>query len=296
MQKINRFNRPQVDDVMTLILHYTPLTDRAKYLKSSQVMNLHPVWITERDISSTQGDLFEIQKIKREGATNYFSNYSKFLLARKLLGNSYASTQDRRIAFIKAFIASRLPKKVFPSVTNTFVEVLKDVNHFVVPKPIQELVWMHVQALVLGVSSGVKWILVLEDDSVLNDKLYESLESSLLRITKSVENTKTIVFLNSSETMTNLYNCPRKTPDGLFRVRPRTGRNASAYLISRDAAIMILNALRVPGNSINFPPDFMLEIAIQKFKFKTFWQDPPLFVPGSENGSYYSNLEGKRSQ
>jgi hypothetical protein len=292
----NKCNYPEnvTSYLSTFIIHYSPLKQRRNYIESSPLVLLNPTWITETIVTDHQSRIPAlIEKNNLENEYN-FCNLSHKKLARKLLANSYSSTQRRRKAHFKAAIASKLPRSFFPKLTNTYSNVYNDLTKYKVSNQVHELVWMHIAALLSGIAQNTQWILVLEDDSILNEDMYPDFRSDLLSIISKIRNEKTIIFLNSSRDMENLYNKETLISAGLYQVKPRTARNASAYMISYDFAIMLVSELEDKNNKMNFPPDYMLDIACEKFKIKTYWQNPPMFPQGSETGYYESHLEGHR--
>ena len=284
------------DYLSTFIIHYSPLKQRRNHLESSPLVLLNPTWITEDIVTDYQSEIPALMEKNSLENEYIFCNFSHKKLARKLLANSYSSTQERRKAHFKAAIASKLPKNFFPKLTSSYSNVYNDVTKYKVSNQIHELVWMHIAALLSGITHDTPWILVLEDDSVLSEDMYFDFRSNLLSIISEVRNEKTIIFLNSSRDMTNRYNKEKLISAGLYQVKPRTARNASAYMISRDFAILLVSELKTKRNRMNFPPDYMLDIACDKFKIKTYWQNPPMFPQGSETGYYKSNMEGQRSE
>ena len=292
----NNFPGHVTDYLSTFIIHYSPLKQRRNYLESSPLVLLNPTWITETIVTDYQSKIPAL--IKKNNLENQydFCNISHKKLARKLLANSYSSTQRRRKAHFKATIASRLPESFFPKLTRTYSNIYNDVTKYKVSNQIYELVWMHIAALLSGITQRTPWILVLEDDSVLDENMYSDFRSNLLSIISEIRSKKTIIFLNSSRDMKNPYNKERLISAGLYQVKPRTARNASAYMISRDFAVMLVSELKNGRNRMNFPPDYMLDIACEKFKIKTYWQNPPMFPQGSETGYYKSNMDGHRAE
>lgn len=257
-------------------------------------MTFNPTWICETDVKDSENQLsLLLRKIPDGSSLRSFCGYSTNRIATILLGNSYANTQNRQIAHYKSLIASLLPKKLFPSKTSGFTNFFSEAENLTVSESVLEVCMQHLLAILKGIQTMTPWILILEDDAVLN-KVDDLDISSLVAISKNFIPKKTIIHLNSSRDMTDKFNGSSKDFNGVYRIKPPSTRNACAYLISRDASEMIIQALMKSGIPRNLPIDFLLQIASRSFNFKTFWQEPPLFLQGSETGYYASNFEGNR--
>lgn len=162
-----------------------------------------------------------------------------------------------------------------------------------VSESIQELTQMHLFALEQGIESGDNWILVLEDDVILNTNYYNS-TTFLIELASQLHPRQSIVFLNSSRDLPHKFRTRRaKSPkDTIYLIKPPTVRNSCSYLISRDAAILTVNFAK--GFSDPLPSDYLLQVAARFLQIQTYWQEPPFFLQGSELGFYNSNLEGNR--
>ena len=90
--------------------------------------------------------------------------------------------------------------------------------------------------------------------------------------------------------MTRTASDPEPNEFGIYRVSPIGVRCTTSYLISRETAECLNTLFDVHGIQDWLPIDVHIQIALQKIRAKSYWQDPPLFSQGSEDGSYKSNL------
>ena len=281
--------------VSMFIVHYTPLQKRKLYIQNSLIRNFNPQWIDEKLVRDAENPLsLFLDKAGVFKTPQEFCNYSPKKIARVLLGNSYANTQNRKVAHFKALVASYLPTFIFQSSTQTYQKFLEEAYNFRVSSATLELCTQHLLALFMGINNMTPWILVLEDDSVINESSYADL-NLLTELPSFFSAKKTIIHLNSSRDMTDAFKHHSQKFGGIYRVSPPSTRNASAYLISRDIAKLIIGEIVKSGIPKNLPIDFLLQVASRHFRVKTYWQEPPLFFQGSETGQYASNFDGNRS-
>jgi hypothetical protein len=150
-----------------------------------------------------------------------------------------------------------------------------------------ELSAMHVAAIQAGYESKMPWILVLEDDARISSKLNLDIESVCKMYQKK---RKVFINLNSGAGMLHTKSDPKPNELGIYRVRPIGVRCTTSYLINRFTAGKLLDLFRAEKLQDWLPIDIQMQIALQKIKAKTYWQDPPMFTQGSEDGTYSSNL------
>lgn len=150
-----------------------------------------------------------------------------------------------------------------------------------------ELSAMHLAAIRSGYESKSEWILVLEDDARISNENCLDIES-VCNIFKSDETI--FVNLNSDAGMLRTTSDPEPNKLGIYRVRPIAVRYTTSYFMNRNTALKILDLIESENLQDWLPVDYQMQIALQKIKAKTFWQDPPMFIQGSEDGSYKSNL------
>jgi GR25 family glycosyltransferase involved in LPS biosynthesis len=146
---------------------------------------------------------------------------------------------------------------------------------------------MHITAIKKGIVANSTWILVLEDDAVPSEGAFDQIGD----LVKGIKPVNTWVNLNSGAGL--LRTKSDKKPDryGLFEVKPASTRCAVAYLITRDLAIKMVELIDQHGVPNWLPIDFIYQALLRKSKAKAYWQDPPLFIQGSEDGSYKSTFE-----
>jgi hypothetical protein len=78
---------------------------------------------------------------------------------------------------------------------------------------------------------------------------------------------------------------------GLFKVKPASTRCAVAYMVSRDLGLKMNDIIDKHGVPNWLPIDLIYQALLRKCKATAYWQDPPIFIQGSENGSYKSTFE-----
>jgi len=266
------------------VIHYTPLIDRKTYLERHLLSNFELIWVTEKEIN--------LNKYKYTLESNVFG------VSRKLIGldqgiNSRSLVESRRKARIQGYIYFLLsfikPISIkYPNLTTgSLNKVLK------LERSALEVQAMHFHALELGVESGDSWILILEDDALLNTDV-KSAQTIIEQIKSDYKPNKTWIDLNLGAGLTRTKTDKKIDRNNLFKVRPPTTRCAVAYLISRDLAIEILSLLKVHGVPAWLYIDNLYQVAIRRLKARSYWQTPEIFVQGSENGSYSSNFENLR--
>ena len=158
------------------------------------------------------------------------------------------------------------------------------------PEPQLEVQRMHLTALKRGIETNSKWILILEDDAIPTDSAFEL----VMKITEDFKPVNTWINLNSGAGLKWTTSDPTPDSFGLFQVVPAATRCVTACLISRDLAIKISELVDKYGLPEWLPIDFILQAALRRTKARAFWQEPVIFIQGSEEGHYKSSLEGKR--
>ena len=257
----------------TQVIHYTPLRDRYIYL--SKISELHLNFVTEKSIQNENQIFVHSKKVFGIRPTRYGFN----------LGiNSRAIKTTRRRATLEGF------RLLFIS----FITPMKrhilygSIPEFIrLPNNQLELIKMHVKALKSGCESNLPWILVLEDDAVISD----TTKIDIKAVCKSFRKNETVfINLNSGANMIHTKSDPKPNIFGIYRVRPIAVRCTTSYLINRNTAERLLNLFETHGLQDWLPVDVQMQIAIQRLRGKTYWQDPPMFIQGSEDGTYSSNL------
>ena len=159
------------------------------------------------------------------------------------------------------------------------------------PESWQEVQLMHITALKKGIISKSKWILILEDDAVPNHGAFKLITD----ITKNINSFNTWINLNSGAGLMRTKSDSEPDLYGLFKVKPASTRCSVAYMVSRDLALRMINLIDEHGVPSWLPIDLIYQALLRKSKATAYWQDPPSFVQGSEDGSYKSTFEIKRT-
>lgn len=257
------------------VVHYSKLKERKNNLmRSFQDTDISLTWITESD--------FKIFK-KSDSSVKKIFGLSDKVLGMDLGVNSRSLIYSRRkarwqgyVLFLRSFISSR-PNTL---TTGSLPE------RKTLPNSWLELQDMHLTALFMGLAASSKWILVLEDDAVPTKNAFEILE----HIVKEVEPKNVWINLNDGAGLKRTNSDQKPNELGLFRVRPPATRCATAYLVSSDLARGLLNLVEEFGMPDWLPIDLAYQAAFRRLNCKTYWQEPVIFVQGSEGGQYQSNF------
>ena len=262
----------------TFIVHYSPLSERKKFLEENLPTQLDAVWVTEKDVARS----ITVPMIKWTSSRDIFG-LKKRVISVDLRTNIKSNVMSRRLAYIESQALSLLSYiPGFPS-------------HYryggiprweKVPLPALEVTTMHYEAIRRSSISESSWTLVLEDDAVPNGDVV----NRILEITNKLNTNKPIwINLNSGVNLKRTKS--DKFPDelGLFRVKPPSTRCAVAYLTNRsyvDSAIQLFSKYPLPDW---LGIDFIYQVVNRKIGAKSFWTEPVLFLQGSETGLYKSN-------
>jgi hypothetical protein len=260
---------------ITQVVHYTPLKERFEYLsKFVRVLNIEN-FVTEKSLPSRNLKYAHTQKVFGIHPIRYGFNFGV---------NSRALSMTRRRAALEGFrlLAIGVLLRKYQHVMTGSIPKFQRLE-----KNQLELSAMHLAAIRSGYESKSDWILVLEDDARISDKNYLDIESVCSMFKKDE-----IIFvnLNSGAGMLRTTSDPEPNKLGIYRVKPIAVRCTTSYLINRNTALKILDLVESKNLQDWLPIDYQMQIALQKIKAKTFWQDPPMFIQGSEDGSYKSNL------
>ncbi len=263
-------------DLSIYIVHYTKLVDRKVFLnKIIKENQLKVEWITENNFDLIPRSEVNSKNIlgiseKKLGMDLGVSSRSLVFTRRKARLQGY-------ILYLRSFIGKKnntyttgsLPPKVSLPISS------------------QEVQLMHLTALRKGIAAKSKWILVLEDDAVPIQGAFKILEDLIKN--RIMNNT----WLNLNSGAGLLRTKSDKKPDtyGLFKVKPASTRCAVAYMVSKDLAVKMINAIEKHGLPDWLNIDLIYQALLRKTRAKSYWQEPPIFAQGSENGSYQSEFE-----
>ena len=261
------------------IVHYSKLVDRKAFLnKIIQENKLHVEWITENDFTFIKKHLSSSRKIL--GISEKKLGMDLGITSRSLVHSRRKARLQGYFLFFRSFIGKK---------NNTYTTGSLP-PRIALPTSWQEVQHMHFAALRRGIASNSKWILILEDDAVPT----KGAINLTIDIAKTLNKINTWINLNSGvglmRTKSDL------TPDkyGLFKVKPASTRCAVAYMVSRDLAIKMMRLIDINGVPDWLPIDLVYQALLRKTKATSYWQDPPSFIQGSENGSYISTFEVSR--
>lgn len=258
------------------VVHYSPLTTRKAHLRALNLEFPDLNWTTERDIPSHSNYRF----------VDEINLMTEFQFAAGLRLNSFSQQHSRFASsqIIKLLkFGSKFSKRARMSILGALPQKKPLPHHW------YEVSLMHIEALERGVSSDKDWILILEDDAIIQEHFLSSLEV----VTKISKIDKVWINLNDG-TGPNLFKNKSDTPidfQGFYKVLPPTTRCTVAYLVNRELAVEILKELSSHGIPNWIPIDFTLDAIIKKLKVLCIWQDPACVLQGSSNGNYESNLK-----
>jgi hypothetical protein len=257
------------------VVHYSKLVKRKTQLCSRlEEFGVKPTWITEKDIINFKISKPTAKRILGVSAKKFGMDLG--VTARSL-------KFSRRHSRIQGY---GLLLRSFLSRNNSYATGSIPPQNSLLPQWL-ELQRMHLTSLFLGIESESDWILVLEDDAIPDKNAFPLIE----KITLSKKPGKTWINLNSGAGLMFTKSDPEPDEFGLFRIKPASTRCAVAYLISRELAKSIVSSARIDGIPDFLPIDFYFQLMLRKFKAVAYWQDPPLFLQGSESGEFASNFE-----
>ena len=261
------------------IVHYSKLLDRKAYLnRIIQENKLQVEWITENDFTYIKKHLISSRKIL---------GISEKKLGLDLGINSRSLVYSRRKARLQGyllFFRSFIGKKNNSYTTGSLPP------RVALPTSWQEVQHMHLAALRRGIASNSRWILILEDDAVPTNGAI----NLTIDIAKRLNKLNTWINLNSGAGLIRTKSDLVTDEYGLFKIKPASTRCAVAYMVSRDLAIKMLRLIDMNGVPDWLPIDLVYQALLRKTKATSYWQDPPSFIQGSENGNYISTFEVSR--
>lgn len=272
----------QLSNVSIFVVHYTKLSKRKLYLeKFFSEKEIIAKWVTEKKLEYVNRPLIS--------ESNTIFGISEKKIGMDLGVNSRSLVFSRRKARLQGYflyLRSCVSKK----------ENLYTTGSLPPKSPLsrawQEVQLMHISALRQGIETRREWILVLEDDALPTALAF----SIIKRITENLDAKNTWINLNSGAGLKRTKSERKIDSNGLFRVYPASTRCAVAYLISRDLAIQMSHFIEQYGLPDWLPIDLIYQALLRKSRAKAYWQDPPVFQQGSENGTYESFFELIRSE
>jgi len=267
-------------DLSVLIVHYSKLVNRKVFLnKIIKENRLKVEWVTENDYESVARHKVKSKKIlgiseKKFGMDLGINSRSIIFSRRKARIQGY-------FLFYRSFIGKR---------NNTYTTGSLP-PRVALPVSWQEVQFMHITALRKGIATKSKWILVLEDDAIPIHGTF----NSIYEMANKLNLPNTWINLNSGAGLLKTKSDSEPDSYGLFKVKPASTRCAVAYMVSRDLALKMNQIIEMYGIPNWLPIDFIYQALLRKCKATAYWQDPPIFTQGSENGIYQSTFEAFRT-
>ena len=268
-------------DIFIGVIHYSPLTERKQHL--NHLVDFFPEleWITERHIPDIKKSQYRfVEEINLMKEIDFAAG-----LRLNSFTQQYSRSMSKFIIELLKFI-SRFNTRAKSSIMGSLPQRKALPSHW------HEVALMHLEALERGIAANKYWILVLEDDAVIQ----ENFTSTLQDLSKFPKHDRVWINLNDG-VGPNLFTKKSDSPlafGGFYRIKPPMNRCTVAYLVNRNLAMEILNEFKLHGIVNWIPIDFALDSIIKKLKVNCFWQDPSCVLQGSSNGKYKSNLQPYR--
>jgi hypothetical protein len=261
------------------VVHYSKLIDRKCFLDEIfEKSEITVGWVTENNFSYIKRPLVKSKKVL--GISEKKLGMDLGINSRSLVFTRKKARLQGYILFIRSYFSKKnnilttgsLPPKV------------------PLPNSWQEVQCMHITALRKGLATNNKWILVLEDDAIPVKGAFDSVEN----LVKNIKPFNTWINLNSGAGLMRTESDKKPDAYGLFPVIPASTRCAVAYMVSRDLAVKMIDLIDEHGVPNWLPIDLVYQALLRKSKAKAYWQDLPIFIQGSEDGSYKSEFEISR--
>lgn len=269
---------PSNQSLYIAVVHYSPLTARKEHLHSLNNQFPKLAWVTEKDIPPKSKSKYRF--------VDEINLVTEFEFAAGLRLNSFSQAHSR---FMSRLIirALKFGSKFSKRAENSILGALPPKKPL--PAHWYEVSLMHIEALERGIQSEKDWILILEDDAIIQKNFTQSLQV----IARFSNHDKVWINLNDGAGPNLFQNKSDKTIgfEGFYEVHPPTTRCTVAYMLNRELAIEIRNELRSHGIPNWLPIDFTLDAIIKKLRVKCIWQDPACVLQGSSNGNYESSLK-----
>ena len=256
-------------------IHFSQLSERKKKLSLSIPSELEINWVTERSIPN-----YQIQFKNSEDVLGI----SPRKIGMDLGINSRSLSRTRRRAKYEGYI---LYLRSFIDRRGSWLVASQIENREPQKKAILENFMQHLHAIDRAAKSNKPFHLILEDDALPGSDSWSQLEILILNLN---QRGKFVAFLGSGAGLKRTKSDKRIDSFGLYNTGTYGTRTAVATLYSRDVCIEIMRLVETYGVPNWMPIDFFLQVGMRKLKIKTYWQDPPFFEQGSENGTFKSSL------
>jgi hypothetical protein len=257
------------------VVHFSKLVTRRVTLQTKIPEELDANWVSEIDI--------DISKIMFSSSKSPFG-VSKRLIGMDLGVNSRSLTRSRRKSQIEGWgllAASYFDYRKEALVAKNVIDAAP------LKKSIRENLLQHIECLRQICISEAKYGLILEDDALPSKFAIEELQTFLK---ERAPRKRFILFCGSGAGLTRTSSDIDCLPYGIYKTKGYYSRTAVATIYSRDIAQDIFNLFQNEDLPDWAPIDFLMQIALRKIKCKSYWQDPPWFIQGSESGEYQSSL------
>jgi hypothetical protein len=257
------------------IVHFSKLVKRREALQSEIPKNLAANWVSEKEIN--------VSKVM------FSPSKSPFGISTRLIGmdlgvNSRSLTRSRRKSQIEGWgllAASYFDYRRESLVAKSVIEAEP------LKASIKENLLQHIECLRQICMSGAKYGLILEDDALPSKFAFEQLQTFLK---ERAPRKRFILFCGSGAELTRTSSDFDCLPYGIYKTRGYFSRTAVATIYSQDVAKDFFELLQSEPLPNWAPIDFLTQIALRKIRCKSYWQDPPWFIQGSESGEYQSSL------
>ena len=263
---------------------YSPLSDRLDNFHSICTQLPFPIsLVTERDLTidipppafTTDCLLSQISPI-----------YSVLLLHQLFLGTpnkpSLSSIKSRYLTYLCDAAQRHL---FFTSILRQAESSFSSAN--------LELCQQHYEAINrFYSSSNESFCLILEDDSIFTQN-HDYLRRILIELDDNHTTRPLFLDISNSLSLDSLYKnkLTRYSPDLLFyQVLCGQTRCSSAYILNKPAAKLILESTK-----FLLPIDWHLSYTLSVSSIPTYWTCNPLFLQGSQDASFASNMSSRNS-
>lgn len=257
------------------IVHFSKLANRRSMLKRQIPEELNANWITE--------------EITKDSHYSFMSMKDPFGVSKRLIGmdlgvNSRSMNRSRRKAQFEGwalFLASFFDGRKESLVAGDLV------NSHPVKINIKENLLQHIECLEQIAASQRNFGLVLEDDALPSNSTFNEIQDLLLN---HAPKSNFVLFCGSGAGLTRTISDRDTLPYGIYGTRGYYTRTAVATIYSKDVVIKLLDLFKSSPLPDWMPIDYLVQVGLRKLKCKSYWQDPPWFIQGSESGAYQSSL------
>ena len=258
-------------------IHFSKLENRKSAILKSLPSKLEIAWVTEEVVANNQFTFTDKDKVlgvsPRKIGMDLGVNSRSLSRARK------RAKYEGYLLYLRSFIDKR----------GAWLVTSQIENRLPLEKAIRENLIQHMHAMEMAANSPKTFHLIIEDDALPSESTWFDLEK-LVRKLKKAEMNSFVAFLGAGAGLKRTSSDTRIDEFGLYKTGTYGTRTAVATLYSRDVCIEIINLVEEYGLPDWMPIDFLLQVAMRKLKIKTYWQDPPFFDQGSENGTFKSSL------